>query len=88
MICGVGRRHGSDLLLLWLWCGVAAAAPIQPLDWEPPYAVGSALKKEKKNQGCLSISINKELHNYFVAAEYSSTELILFRIFVPMINLD
>ena len=29
--------------LLWLWCGPGAAAPIQPLAWEPPYAMGAAL---------------------------------------------
>jgi len=45
--CGVGCRRGSDLVLLWLWCRVAATAPIGPLAWEPPYAAGEALKKEK-----------------------------------------
>ena len=29
--CGVGRRHGSDPALLWLWHRLAAAALIQPL---------------------------------------------------------
>ena len=43
--CGVGRRHGSDLTLLWLWYGPVAAALIKPLAWEPPYAAGMALKK-------------------------------------------
>ena len=28
--------------MLWLWCRLAATAPIQPLAWEPPYAVGAA----------------------------------------------
>ena len=37
--CGVGHRHGSDPALLWLW--PAAAAPIGPLAWEPPYATGA-----------------------------------------------
>ena len=27
MSCGVGCRHSSDLVLLWLWPGLAAAAP-------------------------------------------------------------
>ena len=26
--CGVGRRCGSDLALLWLWCRPVATAPI------------------------------------------------------------
>ena len=34
----------KDLALLWLWCRTAATAPIGPLAWEPPYAVGAALK--------------------------------------------
>ena len=28
--CGVGGRHGSGLVLLWLWCRLAAIAPIGP----------------------------------------------------------
>jgi len=46
--CGVGHRHGLDLALLWLWCRPAAVAPIRPLAWEPPYAMGVALKKERE----------------------------------------
>jgi len=38
MSCGVGCRWGSDLALLWLWCRLAAADPIPPLAWDPPYA--------------------------------------------------
>ena len=37
MSFSVGCRHGSDLVLLWLWCRPAAAAPIQPLAWELPW---------------------------------------------------
>ena len=50
MSCGVGRRCGSDLILLWLWCRPAAAAPIQPLAWELPYATCVALESKKKKQ--------------------------------------
>ena len=50
MNCGVGRRHGLDLALLWLWCRPAAEAPIGPLAWEPPYTVGVALEKTKKKK--------------------------------------
>ena len=42
--CGVGRRRGSDLALLWLWRRPAATALIRPLAWEPPHAAGAALK--------------------------------------------
>ena len=47
MSCGVGCGHGSDLALLWLWCRLAATAPIRPLAWKPPYAMGVALKRQK-----------------------------------------
>ena len=48
MSCGVGRRHGSDPEVLWLWRRLVATAPIRPLAWEPPYAAGAALEKAKK----------------------------------------
>ena len=50
MSCGVGHRHGSDLVLLWLWCRPEATALIQPLAWETPYALGAALKKQKQKK--------------------------------------
>ena len=46
----VGHRHSSDPTLLWLWCRLAAKAPIQPLAWELPYAMGVALKRQKKKE--------------------------------------
>ena len=46
MSCAVGRRCGSDLA--WLWRRLAATAPIGPLAWEPPSAMGVALKRQKK----------------------------------------
>ena len=48
--CGVSRRCGSALALLWLWGRPAAVAPIRPLAWEPPYAMGVALKSKKKKR--------------------------------------
>ena len=67
MSCGVGRRHFSDPVLLWLWRRVAAVAPVQPLAWEPPYAVSVALQsKITKNKYRYSINImqnkQKEAH--------------------------
>ena len=46
--CGVGRRRGSDPMLLWLWRRPVAIALIQPLVWELPYAMGAALKSKTK----------------------------------------
>jgi len=43
--CGVGGRRGWDLALLR-----QLTAPIQPLAWELPYAMGEALKKTKKKK--------------------------------------
>ena len=37
-----------DPTLLWLWRRLVATAPIRPLAWEPPYATGAALEKDKK----------------------------------------
>ena len=42
--CGVGHRHPSDPAWLWLWHRPAAAAQIQHLAWELPYAVGGPKK--------------------------------------------
>ena len=50
--CGVGCRHGSHLVLLWLWLWrrPAHAALIQPLAWELPYVMGEALRRPKKKK--------------------------------------
>ena len=60
MSCGVGYRCGSDPALLWLWYRLAAAALIRPLAWEPPHAMGAALKrrgKKKKGKKFTSVSV-------------------------------
>ena len=49
MIPGLTQWVG-DLALLWLWCRPAAAGPIQPLAWEPPYATNVVLKRQKKTK--------------------------------------
>ena len=50
MNCAVGCRRSSDSALLQLWRRLAATAPIQPLAWETPYALGAAQEMEKKDQ--------------------------------------
>ena len=37
-------------MFLWPWHSLAAAALMQPLAWELPYARGAALKKTKKQK--------------------------------------
>ena len=54
----IGRRHGSDLALLWLWYRPVITAPIQPLAWEHPYAAGAALKRCKKKM----MTLGRESH--------------------------
>ena len=50
VICGVGCRHGLDLMLLCLWHSLADAAPMWPLAWELPYASSVALKGKIKKR--------------------------------------
>ena len=62
MSCGVGRRHGLDLALLWLWCRLVATTLVRPLAWEPPYAAGVALKGQKeKNKKTKKTPLNQAL---------------------------
>ena len=48
----------KDLVLQWLWCRLAAAAPIWALARELPYAPPVALKKQNKQ------TKNPEIVNY------------------------
>ena len=50
MSCGVGRRCGSDPVLLWLERRLEATAWIRPLAWEPPYAAEAALEMAKRKK--------------------------------------
>ena len=46
MSCVLGRKHGSNLTLLWLW----HRAPILPVAWQFSYAMGAALKRKRKKK--------------------------------------
>ena len=64
MSCGVGHRHGSDPVWLWLWCRPATTALIPPLAWEPLYVADAALKIQKtknnnNNKECIQNEILK-----------------------------
>ena len=50
MSYGVGHRCGSDPVLLWIWCRLAATALIRPLAWEFPCAVSAAVEKTKRQK--------------------------------------
>ena len=55
----------KDPVLLWLWCRLAATALIRPLAWEPPYAVGVALKR--KGVPVMAQWLTNPTRNYEVA---------------------
>ena len=76
MSCSVGYRHGSDTTLLWLWCRLAATAPVRPLAWAPPYAMGAALKRHTHKK-------EKYVSDYFsklfipIKKKYNAEHLLL-----------
>jgi len=37
-------------MFLWLWCRLAATALIGSLPWEPPFAAGEALRRQKRER--------------------------------------
>ena len=50
VICSVGHKRVSDLVLLqlwWLWRRLAATALIQILAWELPYDKDAALRRQE-----------------------------------------
>ena len=51
VVQSLGSLSGlKSLVLQRLWCRLAAAAPIQPLVQELPYAMGATLKKGRKKE--------------------------------------
>ena len=55
LLSGLRIWHCSELwyrsqVWLWLWLSPEAVALIGPPDWEPPYALGAALKSKKKKK--------------------------------------
>ena len=49
----------KDLVLLWLWCRLAAVALIWPLAWDTPYAAGIVLKRQKNKKIIKNLKILK-----------------------------
>ena len=87
MSCDVGRRRGSDLVLLCLWRRPVATAPIRPLTWEPPYAAGVAQEmakrqkdKKKKKKKNLRISLAAQCKQIQLGTMRSLTSLNELRI--------
>ena len=75
--CGVSHRHGSDPPLLWLWRQTMVIAPMRPLAWEPPYATGPALEKDKKQKQTPKSSIHIDipgLYSHSIQSGYLEVE--------------
>ena len=71
MSCGVDCRCASDPALLWLGCRPTATAPVGPLAWELPYALGVTLKskKTKKRYNDMYSPCDRILQNNFTASK-------------------
>ena len=61
--CGVGRRRDWDLALLWLWCRLAAIAPVRPLFWEGSSICCTCDPKKKSIHAPLCWSQTIHVHN-------------------------
>ena len=73
--CGIGHRCSSDPTLLWLLCRLAAAAPIQPLAWEFPYA--PPLKKATF-PNVITLGVRISAHTGWGGAVYSRIHIYNF----------
>ena len=69
MSCGVGHRRDLGPVLLWLWRRLVAIAPIRPLAWKPPCAMGVALKRPKGKK-----KKKKEQHTQFLKEALERTK--------------
>ena len=70
MNCGVGHRHCSDPALLWLWCRLAGIALVGPLAWELTYAIGVALKRQRKEGAEGRPCVNTENINFLFPPDH------------------
>ena len=64
--CGVGGRRGLDLALLWLWCRLAAVAPIRPLAWASTCHRCGPKKSKKKKKKIVSPPSHLSYYLYFI----------------------
>ena len=47
----------KDPVLLWLWCRLAVAVPIQPLAWKLPYGSRCGPRKKQKEKDAIGMDI-------------------------------
>ena len=58
----------KDPSFLWLWCRPVAITLIRPLNWEPPYPVGAALEKAKRQKKKI---LNMKNRVHIIFTQYS-----------------
>ena len=63
------------MVLLWLWCRLAAISPIGPLAWEPPYATGMALKSKKEKNKQKQNTTHQGWSSHCGSAEMNPTSI-------------
>ena len=66
--CCLELQHRfTDMAQIWrhCGCGVDSAALIQPLAWDPPYAMGAVLKKKAKKKKKESILLSRVLNSLY-----------------------
>ena len=64
------------LALLWLWRRPAATAPIQPLAWEPPCAVGAGLRNKRKKKSAYQEGLSSPLITVFLHTAENMSNLL------------
>ena len=91
MSCGVGQKRSSDLAWLWLQHRPEAVAPIRPLAWESPYAVGVALEKKtktKQNKNTASRVLLLQKVKTVKIAKYLFLFIVMFELFHNLLYLS
>ena len=58
--CDIGHSCSSDLTLLWLWCSLAATAPI----WPPSLETSICCRCPKKQNVCVCVCIHTHIYIY------------------------
>ena len=75
--CGGVCRHVLDPALLWLWYKLAAAASIQALAWELPYAACTVQKDKKKKKKPKTKTKNPPKHTVTYTTSHPLERLLL-----------
>lgn len=64
--CGIGLEHGSNLVLSWLCCRLAAAVPIWPLRTSKCHSCAPLQKRGKNGFEVLKSQLSAPLYENFI----------------------